>query len=123
MPVKDFFIEETGTTISTVAERQGAYKKKRIDKKEFLALLKDLPEHSCLGLGVVNPKSSRVENVEEIIARAEQAIGLLGPQRLLLNPDCGFATFADSPIAPADIAQAKLAAIVQAAQQLRDRYC
>lgn len=87
-----------------------------------LALLKDLPEHSRLGLGVVNPKSSRVESVEEIIARAEQAIALLGPQRLLLNPDCGFATFADSPIAPTDLAEAKLAAIVQAAEQLREQY-
>ncbi len=87
-----------------------------------LALLKDLPEHCRLGLGVVNPKSPQVESVEEIKTRAEQAVGLLGPERILLNPDCGFATFADSPIAPTDLAEAKLGAIVQAAQQLRARY-
>jgi 5-methyltetrahydropteroyltriglutamate--homocysteine methyltransferase len=42
-----------------------------------------------------------------------------GADRVLLTPDCGFATFADNPVASADIAEAKLRAIVQAAEILR----
>jgi len=39
-----------------------------------LAVLADLPASCRLGLGVVNQKSDRIEPVEEILARAEQAI-------------------------------------------------
>jgi len=87
-----------------------------------MTVLRDLPRSCRLGLGVVNQKTDTVESVEEIVARAEQAIALFGPQRVLLNPDCGFATFADNPIALAEVAEAKLAAIVQAAKLLRHRY-
>jgi len=37
----------------------------------------------------------------------------------VLTPDCGFATFADNPVASPDVAEAKLTAIVRAAQVLR----
>ena len=63
-----------------------------------------------------------VESVDQIVRHAEAAIRVLGPHRVLLNPDCGFATFADNPIASAEIATAKLAAISQAAAILRDRH-
>ena len=39
--------------------------------------------------------------------------------RLLLHPDCGFATFADNPICCNSLAEDKLAVIVQAAARLR----
>jgi 5-methyltetrahydropteroyltriglutamate--homocysteine methyltransferase len=87
-----------------------------------LAVLRDLPASCRIGVGVVNQKLDRVEPVEEIVARAEPAVELFGPERVLLNPDCGFATFADSPIASAEVAEAKLAAIVQASQILRRRH-
>ena len=63
-----------------------------------------------------------VESPSVVLARAEEAIALFGPQRVLLNPDCGFATFADNPIASAEVAEGKLAVIVRAAQTLRRRY-
>jgi len=87
-----------------------------------MAVLHDLPASCRLGIGVVNQKSDTVESVAEILAQAEQAIALFGPERVLLNPDCGFATFADNPVASAELAEAKLAAIVQAARVLRQRY-
>lgn len=87
-----------------------------------LAALRDLPVESKLGLGVVNQKLDQVESVEEIVSRAEAAVAIFGPERVLLNPDCGFATFADNPLASAQVAEAKLAAIVQAARVLRERY-
>jgi 5-methyltetrahydropteroyltriglutamate--homocysteine methyltransferase len=70
----------------------------------------------------VDQKSPRVETPEEIGSCAERAISWFGPERVLLNPDCGFATFADSPITSFEIARAKLANLVQASLILRERY-
>ena len=86
------------------------------------AVLRGLPASSRIGLGVLDQKSGRVESPEEIVARVEQAIAWASPERLLLNPDCGFATFADSPIAAAEVAEAKLAAAASAAATLRRRF-
>ena len=61
----------------------------------------------------------QVESVDDIAARARRAIAVFGPERVLLTPDCGFATFADSPVASAAIAEGKLAAVVRAAHLLR----
>ena len=85
-------------------------------------VLRSLPDDRRIGVGVVNQKHARVESVEEIAAKAARAIDLFGVQRVLLNPDCGFATFADNPVASASVAQSKLAAIAGAARLLRDRY-
>jgi 5-methyltetrahydropteroyltriglutamate--homocysteine methyltransferase len=84
--------------------------------------LRELPPACRVGVGVVNQKLDRVEPVDEIVARAEAAVRLFGPERVLLNPDCGFATFADNPVALAAVAERKLAAIVEAAGRLRTRY-
>jgi 5-methyltetrahydropteroyltriglutamate--homocysteine methyltransferase len=82
-------------------------------------VLKDLPADRRIGIGVVNQKHDRVETVEEIAARGRDAIGFFGPERVLLTPDCGFATFADSPVASARVAEEKLRAIAGAAEILR----
>lgn len=85
-------------------------------------VLRSLPEDRRIGVGVVNQKYARIESPDEILAKAEAAIRVFGPARVLLNPDCGFATFADNPLASADIAERKLQAIAAAARTLRDRY-
>lgn len=84
-----------------------------------LDVLSVLPEETRVGVGVVNQKLERVETVEEVLARASHATGVLGRERVLLNPDCGFATFAANPVASAQVAERKLAAIVEAARRLR----
>jgi 5-methyltetrahydropteroyltriglutamate--homocysteine methyltransferase len=84
--------------------------------------LRELPPDARLGLGVVNQKLDRVEPVEEIVAKAEAAVKLLGPERVSLNPDCGFATFADNPLASAEVAERKLGNIALAARTLREKY-
>lgn len=53
---------------------------------------------------------------------AERAIALFGVDRVLLNPDCGFATFVDNPILSAALAEQKLAVIAQASLFLRRRH-
>ena len=72
-----------------------------------------------IGLGVVNQKSSRVETIDEVSEKVNTAISIVGRDRLLLNPDCGFATFADTPIASSEIAESKLRVVAQAAARLR----
>jgi hypothetical protein len=44
---------------------------------------------------------------------------VLGAERLFLNPDCGFGTFADRPVATPRVAYEKLRALAQAAADLR----
>jgi 5-methyltetrahydropteroyltriglutamate--homocysteine methyltransferase len=82
-------------------------------------LLKGLSDEFRVGVGVVNQKARGVEPIAEIVERARAAIRVLGADRVLLTPDCGFATFADNPIASAQAAEAKLAAIAEAAAILR----
>jgi len=84
-------------------------------------VLKDLAGDHRIGVGVVNQKQPRVETAEEILARAEKAVKLFGEKRVLLTPDCGFATYADNPVSSWQLAEAKLAAIAAAARRLKNR--
>ena len=87
-----------------------------------VALLSTLPSDRRVGVGVVNQKLDRVESVEEIVEKIEAAVAVFGADRLLINPDCGFATFADNPVTSARTAEAKLANMVRAADIVRARY-
>ncbi|WP_158808148.1 5-methyltetrahydropteroyltriglutamate--homocysteine methyltransferase [Beijerinckia sp. L45] len=87
-----------------------------------LAILKALPDDMRVGIGVVNQKLDAVESVAAILAKAEDAIRLLGAERVLLTPDCGFATFADNPLASSEVAAAKMRAIAEAAVILKAGY-
>jgi 5-methyltetrahydropteroyltriglutamate--homocysteine methyltransferase len=84
-----------------------------------IEVLKDLPRDRRVGVGVVNQKHDRIEEIDEIVGRVRRAIDVFGPNRVLLNPDCGFATFADNPLASANVAGEKLRAIVQAVEIVR----
>ena len=84
-----------------------------------MQILRGLRGDQRVGVGVVNQKHARVETPDEIVARAREAIDLFGRDRVLLVPDCGFATFADNPVTSAQVAEKKLAAMAQAAQRLR----
>jgi 5-methyltetrahydropteroyltriglutamate--homocysteine methyltransferase len=83
--------------------------------------LKELPADRRIGVGVVNPKTDTVESTEEIVAKAKRAANLFGADRVLLNPDCGFATFADNPVSPSRLAEAKLSALACATELLKAR--
>lgn len=72
-----------------------------------------------LGLGVVNPRTTDIESPEKIVARVQEALSFLNPERIFLNPDCGFATFASRPMNVIEVAQGKLKSMVAAAQMLR----
>jgi len=87
-----------------------------------LTVLRELPEHASVGLGCVDCRSEHIDTPEEIVARVEKALAHLPPERIALNPDCGFApgNAADIPI---DEAYAKLSNEAHAARILRERFC
>ncbi len=84
-----------------------------------LELLRALPDELRVGVGVVNQKLDQVEALPDVVARVRRATDVLGADRVLLTPDCGFATFADCPLSTAEVAQAKLAVIARAAAEVR----
>ena len=77
-------------------------------------VLRALPDDRRIGVGVANPKTAGIESTEEVRKRISRAVDLFGRERVLLTPDCGFATYADNPVASAQVAEAKLRAIVEA---------
>ena len=77
-------------------------------------VLSAIPDDRRIGVGVVNPKTTDVEPTEEVRQGISRAIDLFGRERVLLTPDCGFATYADNPVASAQVAEAKLRTIVEA---------
>jgi 5-methyltetrahydropteroyltriglutamate--homocysteine methyltransferase len=87
-----------------------------------MEVLKALPDDVRIGVGACNQKHAHVESVEHVLHHAEHAVQLFGAERVLLTPDCGFATFADNPLNSAATAEAKLAALAGAARILRARH-
>ncbi len=83
------------------------------------AALAALNSKAQVGYGAVNPRTADVENPDEIVRRAKELTQYVAPERIYLNPDCGFGTFADRPVADAPTAFAKLAALSSAARILR----
>jgi 5-methyltetrahydropteroyltriglutamate--homocysteine methyltransferase len=75
-----------------------------------------------LGLGVINPRTAAIESVDAIEARVKEALAYLPAERIFLNPDCGFGTFASRPMNSWDIAKQKLRAMASAATRLRREY-
>lgn len=72
-----------------------------------------------LGLGAVNPRTADVEGVEAIRQRIDEALQYWTPDRLFLNPDCGFATFSEREMNSEAIAAEKMRSLVAAASAYR----
>jgi len=72
-----------------------------------------------LGLGVVNPRTDRIETVDEVKRNIARALAVYPPDRLFANPDCGFATFSQRPVNRGDIARAKMRVIAEAVREFR----
>jgi 5-methyltetrahydropteroyltriglutamate--homocysteine methyltransferase len=66
-----------------------------------------------LGLGVVDVKSAEVETPEMIARRIRRALEYVPAERLVINPDCGLRHL------PAEVARAKLRAMVAGTEQVR----
>jgi methionine synthase II (cobalamin-independent) len=75
--------------------------------------------HREIGLGVVNPRTEAPETVAEIVARVERALEFFPPERIWLNPDCGFGCFANRCVNDEATAVAKMRRIAEAAEVMR----
>jgi 5-methyltetrahydropteroyltriglutamate--homocysteine methyltransferase len=84
-----------------------------------LASFAHYPKAKEIGLGVVNPRSDEIEPPGFIVEKVHEALQYFAPEQIYLNPDCGFGTFAERPMNPAEIAAKKLQTIAEAAKQLR----
>ncbi len=76
-----------------------------------------------LGFGCLNPRSTEVETPEWIVEQVKKVLKYLPPERIWLNPDCGFATFSKRALNPYDIIEKKIESMVKAAKILREEYC
>jgi 5-methyltetrahydropteroyltriglutamate--homocysteine methyltransferase len=84
-----------------------------------MEILRALPADARVGVGVVNQKHADPEQLDDVATKIRSAIDLFGAERVLLHPDCGFATFADNPICNASSAEAKLTVIARALERVR----
>lgn len=83
---------------------------------ELKALLADdrIRNKVILGLGVLNPRFDTIESVDKIVERAKEALTFIDKKNLQLNPDCGFATFANRPVNTYDNIKLKIKNMVKA---------
>lgn len=91
---------------------------------ELSSLLADprIAERAALGLGVINPRTDEKETADSIVSRVQEAMTYLPKERLWLNPDCGFATFANSPVNVLETISGKIRSLTEAASILRSNY-
>ena len=75
-----------------------------------------------MGLGVVNPRTDDIESPEEIVARVRELLQYFDPDKIYLNPDCGFGTFAERNVNTTEMAIKKMQVITQAAEMIRAEY-
>jgi methionine synthase II (cobalamin-independent) len=75
-----------------------------------------------IGLGCVNPRTDEAEDPATIVARAEEALHFWTPERIFLNPDCGFACFANRGVNVEAVAKDKLRSMAAAARELRRKH-
>jgi len=75
-----------------------------------------------IGLGVIDVKNPEVETPEVIVKRVERALRYFDPEKIWLNPDCGFASGLPWPVSTRNIALEKLRNMVKASGILRMRY-
>ncbi len=87
-----------------------------------MEVFKEYRNEKEIGLGVVNPRTDEIESPDEIVRRTKEILEYFDPDKVYLNPDCGFGTFAERNVNTPDTAARKLRAISEAAQQLRAEY-
>lgn len=98
------------------------YSTDRAGSLDSLFANNSLSDNIVLGLGVMNPRSDKTESVDSIVASVEKAMDYLPKERIAINPDCGFATFAKKPVNSIQYIEEKLKVLEQVKNELRSRY-
>ena len=87
-----------------------------------MAVFQEYANEKEIGFGVVNPRTDDIEPPEQIINRVKELLQYFDPDKIYLNPDCGFGTFAERNVNTHDMAAKKMQAITDAAEILRAEY-
>ncbi len=86
-----------------------------------MSVFKRLPENVEIGLGCLSCQPRQIDSVETIVGRVETALQHISPERITLNPDCGFAPGSAAEVS-LDEVYTKLKNEVAAAARLREKY-
>lgn len=86
-----------------------------------MTVFRDLDEKFEIGLGCVNVMPGRIDSPQTIVARVRQALQFLAPERITLNPDCGFAP-GSGAVVSMDETYRKLCNEAEAARILREEF-
>ena len=87
-----------------------------------MEVFKEYSNEKEIGFGVVNPRTDEIEPAEQIVARVKELLQYFDPDKIYLNPDCGFGTFAERNVNTHEMAAKKMQAITDAAEILRAEY-
>lgn len=87
-----------------------------------LEVFKEYRNEKELGLGVVNPRTDDIEEPAAIVQSVKRVLQFFDPDKITLNPDCGFGTFAERCVNTPAVAYRKLKAIGEAAKLLRREF-
>jgi 5-methyltetrahydropteroyltriglutamate--homocysteine methyltransferase len=85
-------------------------------------VFKEYRNEKEIGLGVANPRTDAIENPRAIVDRVKEVLRYFDPEKIFLNPDCGFGTFAERCVNTPEIAYRKLQTVAAAAEILRREY-
>jgi 5-methyltetrahydropteroyltriglutamate--homocysteine methyltransferase len=86
-----------------------------------MEVFKKLRDDIEIGLGCVSCQPGCIDSADAIYDRVETALQYLPPERITLNPDCGFAPGSAAAVS-IDEVYAKLKNEVAAARRLREKY-
>jgi 5-methyltetrahydropteroyltriglutamate--homocysteine methyltransferase len=82
-------------------------------------VFKEYKNQKELGFGVANPRTDNIEDPKAIVQNVRRLLEFYDADKIFLNPDCGFGTFAERCVNTPDIAYKKLQSVARAAEILR----
>ncbi|MGE3315509.1 MAG: hypothetical protein AB7O26_10370 [Planctomycetaceae bacterium] len=86
-----------------------------------MSVFRQLPEDVEIGLGCVSCQPGQIDSTDTIVARVKMALNHVSPERITLNPDCGFAPGSAAEVS-LDEVYTKLKNEVAAAKRLREQF-
>ncbi len=87
-----------------------------------MEVFKEYSNEKEIGFGVVNPRTDDIEPAGQIVERVNELLQYFDADKIYLNPDCGFGTFAERNVNTHEMAGKKMQVITEAAEILRAQH-
>ena len=87
-----------------------------------MEVFKEYSNEKEIGFGVVNPRTDEIEPAGQIVERVNELLQYFDADKIYLNPDCGFGTFAERNVNTHEMAGKKMQVITEAAEILRAQH-